>query len=157
MSWFNIHTFIYIYIWPTERKPAHPANIEFQFYPYRLFSSYTEIMAPGSLYYTVPCYEPRLCYYKGAISLDSQAGQGKRVAKESLVHVFQKGQFHKLAVCIWLFFCLHAHCKPPLSQPLSFPTVLLTFKLFSTRTCQFYATQEYTKNQAMTESQYIDV
>ena len=136
-------------------KIGTSCNIEFQFY--RSFSSYTEIIAPGSLHCTVPCYDTRLCYYKGAISLDSQTGQWKRVAMESLVHVFQKGQFHKLAVCIWLFFCLHAHCKPPLSQPLSFPTVLLTFKLFSTRTCQFYATQEYTKNQAMTESQYIDV
>ena len=85
-------------MWPAERKPSHPANIEFQFYPYRSFSSYTEIIAPGSLHCTVLCYEPRLCYYKGAISLDSQAGQWKRVAMESLVHVFQKGQFHKLAV-----------------------------------------------------------
>ena len=45
-------------MWPAERKPAHPANIEFQFYPYRSFSSYTEIIAPGSLHCTVLCYEP---------------------------------------------------------------------------------------------------
>ena len=98
MSCFNIHTFIYIIImWPAEQKPAHPAKIEFQFYPYRSFSSYTEIIAPGSVHCTVLCYEPRLCYYKGTISLDSQAGQWKRVAMESLVYTFfKKGNFTSL-------------------------------------------------------------
>ena len=71
----NIHTFILIYMWTAERKPAHPANIEFQFYPYRSFTSYTEIIAREGLHYSILSYKPKLCYYKSAMSLNSKAGQ----------------------------------------------------------------------------------
>ena len=76
--------------------------------------------------------------------MNSQAGQGNMGTHcyGQLGMDFQKRQFHKLPVCIWLSFCLQTQCNPLLSQPLFSHLPLLTFKLpFYKNMCQFYVIQ----------------
>ena len=62
----------------------------------------------GGLHCIILNYEARLCYYKDAISLNSQAGQwntGMRCYGQ-LKHVFSQKAISTLSVCIQLSFCL---------------------------------------------------
>ena len=61
---------------------ALPANIEFELevilsvqVVFQLNSDYCTKVLTGSLHCIILNYEARLCYYKDAISLNSQAGQ----------------------------------------------------------------------------------
>ena len=140
MSCFNIHTFIYMYVarWAktvTSCKywiPVLSIQVVFQLY----WDYCTRELA---LYRTVLWTPALLLQRRYKLGL---TGRSVKYGNTLL----WKGQFHKLAVCIWLSFCLHAHCRPPLSQ-LLFPNCLCRLSsCFFTRTCQFLCNTRVYKN-----------
>ena len=83
------------------------------FYPYRLFSSKTQIIArvTGGLECIIVKYEALLCYYNDDVSSNSQTGQRNMGTScyGQLVRA-SKNTIHKIPVHIRLSFCLQTQC-----------------------------------------------
>ena len=105
----------HLHMWSAERKPGTSCKywirVRDDFICAGRFSAQLRLLHQGitaGLDFIILNYEARLCYYKDAISLNSQAGQwntGTRCYGQ-LKHTFAKKVIYKLPVCIRLSFCL---------------------------------------------------
>ena len=108
-------------MWPAERKPGtsrkYWIRVTGSFICTGHFPGKLRLLhqgVTGGLHCTIMDYEARLCYYKDAISLNSQAGQWNTGMHcyGQLKHAFAKRQFHKLPVCYGCFSVYRHNVSP---------------------------------------------